>query len=111
MTELSERNQIWDTLVALFGTPTTSQQRLYGKLVKELKQIGATPEGMMESAMAIAAEWGRQTVTPTSLVKWYTRHQGLIAQLPDDPDDIRRALRFRELERQYELEALPDDTR
>lgn len=110
MSELAkQRNELWDTLVALFGAPTKSQQRLYGKVVKELREVGATPDGMIDSAMSIAAEWGRKAVTPTSLVKWYTRNQGLIAQLPDDPAEVRMAIRFNELERRYAQEGLPDD--
>ena len=97
-----ERNELWDTLVALFGTPTNSQQRLYGKIVKELRDVGATPDGMIDSAMAIAAEWGKKAVTPTSLAKWYTRNQGLIASLPDDPADVRMAIRFKAFTEQHD---------
>ncbi len=111
MSELAkQRNELWDTLVALFGTPAASQQRLYGKVVKELGEIDATPDGMIDSAMSIAAEWGRKAVTPTSLLKWYTRNQGLIAQLPDDPAEVRMAIRFNEFEKRYAQEGLLDDT-
>ena len=103
---LRERNPIWDTLTELFGAPTPSQQRLYGKVTKELRDMNATPESIIDAAMAIASEWGKKAVTPTSLAKWYTRHQSLIATLPDDPADVRMAIKFRDMERRYEQEAL-----
>lgn len=102
-----ERNEIWDTLVYLFGAPMPAQQKLYGKVAAELRETGATPETMLQATTAMATEWGRKTVTPTSLAKWHNRFTGALAGLPDDPEEAQLALRFSELKRSYE-KGLPE---
>lgn len=38
-------NPLWDVLVEVFEEPTTKSERSnFGKVVRELKEIGATPE-------------------------------------------------------------------
>jgi hypothetical protein len=97
-----EPNEIWDTLVYIFGEPMPSQNKLYGKITAELREAGATPTSMLQAATAMAIEWGRKTVTPTSLAKWHNRFTGAIAGISDDPSIAQMELRFAELKRTYE---------
>lgn len=97
-----ERNEIWDTLVYLFGEPMPAQRTLYGKVCAELREAAATPSSMLQAATRMATEWGRKTITPSSLAKWHNRFTGAVASLPDSPAEAESALRFAELQRVYE---------
>jgi hypothetical protein len=78
VSELQRRREpdpIWGTVAAIFGDPTPAMTKLYGRVVRDLKAVGATPQTIAEAATGICSEWGRKALTPTSLAKWHNRYQ------------------------------------
>jgi hypothetical protein len=68
------RNELWDALEAVFGKVVTKPERdLRGKVVKELKAAGAAPSDVAIRAERLAAEWGADKLTETSLLKHWSR--------------------------------------
>ena len=67
-----ERDEIWDTLTAIFGEPRTpSQTRLRGKHVKELKIAAATPDEIHRQSRLFTRRFENATLTEPALVKWF----------------------------------------
>ena len=85
------RNDIWDTLVVLFGEPAPTRQALYGRVTQYLYDQCATPDLIMQRATRIVTDWGPNTLTITSLEKHWSRFDGLAGQLSDS--DVRGAKR------------------
>lgn len=104
------RNPVWDELVRHFGEPTTAtEQRLRGKVVTELRDAGASPQGIAQRV----AEWDRvfprATLTTTALVKhWTTLGDAAgYAPEPEKPDEeTKRARAAAQAELEAELTRL-----
>ena len=96
MTELAKRkrNEIWDTLVELFGEPSPNRRSIYGRVCQYLTDAGATPELIRQRATRIVTDWGPETLTLTSLEKHWSRFDGLAGQITEA--DVRAAKRKRE---------------
>jgi hypothetical protein len=68
------RNPIWDTLDELFGQPVTpSAKTRRGKVCRELKQAGATPDVMRERAAAWPRHFEGATLTEMALLHHWER--------------------------------------
>lgn len=76
--ERTLRDKIWDSLADSFGAPRTrTEQAMFGKVVAELLEAGATP---LETAKACEYVHSRfDTPSPFAVVKW------LSASLNDKP--------------------------
>jgi hypothetical protein len=63
------RDEIWDALADSFGSPRTkTEQAMFGKVVAELLEAGATP---LETAKACEYVLARfDTPSPFAVVKW-----------------------------------------
>jgi hypothetical protein len=102
VSELQRRREpdpIWETMAAIFGDPTPAMTKLYGRVVRDLRAVGATPQTIAEAATGICSEWGRKALTPTSLAKWHNRYQSQLAGLSNDPEEAAMQIRIAELER------------
>lgn len=67
----TNRNSTWDQLVDIFGDPGVANRTLYGKITRQLDEWEATPETIRTAAAIIVNEWGKQYLTPASLLKHY----------------------------------------
>jgi hypothetical protein len=67
--EKTPRDEIWDALADSFGAPRTrTEQAMFGKVVAELLEAGATP---LETAQACEYVHARfDTPSPFAVVKW-----------------------------------------
>lgn len=67
--EKTPKDEIWDALAAAFGSPRTrTEQAMFGKVVGELLEAGATP---LETAKACEYVLARfDTPSPFAVVKW-----------------------------------------
>lgn len=68
------RNPIWDALVEIFGDAqkTAPERSNWGKCVKNLKAVDATPEEMRVRAARYSAKYGRDRLTPNALVSHWS---------------------------------------
>lgn len=68
-------NPHWDALVSGIGVaPTTSQERSrYGKVVRELRDLGATPDDILARCANYRARWPEMDLTPEALVNHWSR--------------------------------------
>ncbi len=96
MSELAKRNEVWDTLVELFGPPSPTRTALYGRVTKYLTNENATPELIRQRATRIVTDWGPEKLTLTSLEKHWSRFDGLAGKITQG--DAARALRATERE-------------
>jgi len=95
MTELAKRkrNEIWDTLVELFGEPSPNRRSIYGRVCHYLTEQDATPDLIRQRATRIVTDWGPETLTLTSLEKHWSRFDGLAGQITQvDAQVAKRAL-------------------
>lgn len=68
------RNEEWDGLAAVFGySAAGAEAKLWGRLVVELRALGATKPSIEEAARRYSAHMPTVTLTPTALVKHYQR--------------------------------------
>lgn len=68
------RNEQWDALEAVFGyRPKGSEAALWGRLVVQLREFGATVETVEEAARRYRADMPTVSFTPSGLVKNYQR--------------------------------------
>lgn len=68
------RNPLWDTLTHMFGPATTrSNETKRGKIVRELKAAGATPEEMLKRGKAWPRHFDTATLTETALLEHWDR--------------------------------------
>lgn len=66
-------NALWDALDALLGSPATRQERArYGRAVKELVAIGATPQQVRQRGEAARRLWRGKPYGPEALLKHWT---------------------------------------
>ena len=77
------RNELWDALVSIFGNPPASQRSNYGKVVKELHELGATAEDVQIRAVRLVDTWGAGKLTINSLLKHWARFGTDLARLTD----------------------------
>lgn len=76
------RDDVWDTLAELFGEPTTeSNRKLRGRVVRSLKQAGATGEQIRLRCAAWPHHFDA-TLTETALEKHWDRLARPPARLP-----------------------------
>jgi len=68
-------NPLWDALVEGIGiTPTTTNERSkYGKVVRELRDLGATPEEIRRRCANYMQHWPAVDLTPTALLEHWSR--------------------------------------
>lgn len=67
------RNEVWDALVDEFGDPATaSEKSMYGKVVRELKEAGATYDSVRERAKEGRRRWNGKVFSPMALSKHWT---------------------------------------
>jgi len=93
MTDLANRNPIWDTLVELFGEPAPTRRALYGRVTAYLTGVDATPDLIRQRATRIVTDWGPETLTLTSLEKHWSRFDGLAGKITrGEAERARRAL-------------------
>ncbi len=83
-------DDIWDTLVELFGAPTPPLRRMYGRVTKYLASQRATPELVRQRCAAILELWGARALTVASLEKHWTRFDGMVGSLT--PRQVEAAL-------------------
>ena len=78
MTETRPRNELWDALLEIFEYEplTGSETKLWGKIIKSLKDAGATRESMIYVAKEFRKEFPSASLTPTALEKHYSRYAG-----------------------------------
>jgi hypothetical protein len=68
------RNDQWDGLVAVFGySPSGAESSLWGKLVKQLAEFGATKPSIEEAAKRYRLDMPTVTLTPAALARHYQR--------------------------------------
>ena len=74
------RDPIWDTLMEVCGIETTaipqSARGGYNRAVKELKEVGATPDQIRNRASRWHKVYSGATLTPTALVKHWASLAG-----------------------------------
>ena len=74
------RDPIWDTLMEVCGIETTaipkSARGAYNRAVKELREVGATPEQIRNRAARWHKVYAGATLTPTALVKHWASLAG-----------------------------------
>lgn len=72
MTTERPRDELWDELVKLCGgesdTMTKSERGKYNKALKELKDVGATPDDLRTRVRVYRQRWPHISVTPMALV-------------------------------------------
>lgn len=64
------RDLTWEALLEVCGAGpgmTKSERGRYNKAVKELKEVGATPDQIRQRAQRYRNKWPNLTVTPTAL--------------------------------------------
>lgn len=67
-------NPLWDVLVEVFWPPTTKDERsLFGKVVKELREIGATPDDIRERVKQHQRTQSHWDLTPKALVTHWSQ--------------------------------------
>lgn len=68
-------NPHWDALVSGIGiAPATSQERgRYGKVVRELRGLGATPDDILARCANYRARWPDMDLTPEALMNHWSR--------------------------------------
>ena len=98
-----ERDEHWDVLVGIFGTPAENQRSLYGRVLKLVKQSDVT-EIPRRAALTIEL-WGRKAATVASLEKYWSRWDAQIGQVTDADVEAFTATQDREAM----LERLADD--
>ena len=92
-----EPNPLWDKVAERWfptGVPTGQRSRI-GKIVRDLKEMGATPELIDGAYLAHEREWPGLSVTPESLVK----HWGKLGAGAKKPRSLAQQI----------LDALPPD--
>lgn len=84
---VTEQGELWDTLMTVCGIDTDgiskSARGAYRKALSELRQMGASPDEVMERAVAYRRRWPEASLTPSALV----RHWGECStSSPVDPN-------------------------
>jgi hypothetical protein len=81
------RNPAWDGFAQVFGYSPRSggEQKLWGKLTKQLNDLSVTPETVVECARRHRLEMPGATLTPTSLAKHYERLMATSHSPPTTP--------------------------
>ena len=70
--EKSPREEVWDSLVAHFGNPRTKTERtMFGRVVKELLEAGATSEETDKACQYVLASFDNPSVN--AVPKWLSR--------------------------------------
>jgi hypothetical protein len=71
--EAKPRDVVWDALEEILGfTPRTdSERKAFGKIVRSLKNAGATPEEMQNAAKEYTKAWPHCELTLWSFEKWF----------------------------------------
>lgn len=69
-----QRDLLWEAMLTACGIPLTaaipkSARGAYNKALKDLREIGATPEAVHAHARAFAKKWPTVSLTPTALVR------------------------------------------
>lgn len=76
------RDPVWDALIEVCGvdakTIPVSKRGAYGKAVKELKGVDATPDEIRRRGANYVRRWGADKLTPSALVS----HWAEVAQAP-----------------------------
>lgn len=68
------RNEVWDALEIIFGTPTTDTNRkLRGKITASLTRAGATEDEILRRASTWPHHFPGATLTETALEKHWDR--------------------------------------
>lgn len=66
------KDDIWDCLVVHFGFPRTKTERaMFGKVVAELLEAGATPEETSTACVYVLRNFDNPSVFAT--VKWFSK--------------------------------------
>ncbi len=67
--EKTPKDEIWDALADSFGAPRTrTEQAMFGKVVGELLEAGATPQETEKACAYVLARF--DTPSPFAVVKW-----------------------------------------
>lgn len=67
--EKTPRDLIWDALAASFGSPRTkTEQAMFGKVVAELLEAGATAEETEKACAYVHSRF--EVASPFAVVKW-----------------------------------------
>jgi endonuclease III len=84
------RDEIWETLADSFGAPRTkTEQGMFGKVVAELLEAGATPEETAKACEYVHSRF--DTPSPFAVVKW------LSMSLRDKPQQVSELRQLRGL--------------
>jgi hypothetical protein len=87
--QIRKPNPIWDALEDAFGEPRTAPERSRrGKTVKELREVGASPEQVAYAVKRHRSLWPAMTVTERSIVAHWSElvhAKKQEAALPDAP--------------------------
>jgi len=69
------KDDVWDSLVAHFGNPRTKTERtMFGRVVKELLEAGATSEETDKACQYVLANFDSPSVN--AVPKWFGRANG-----------------------------------
>ena len=67
----SPKDEVWDSLVAHFGNPRTKTERtMFGRVVKELLEAGATSEETDKACQYVLANFDSPSVN--AVPKWFS---------------------------------------
>jgi len=67
------RDPLWDTLVDELGDVATKDERgIRNRALKQLREIGATPEDIRRRCHAYRVQWPKVSLTASALVKHWS---------------------------------------
>jgi hypothetical protein len=86
------RDEIWDAVmwvcrINTSGIPAGARSG-YGKVVKELKQLGATPQDIHERGAAYRIAYRDAPLTPHALIKHWAQVEGVATQPQIDKNEL-----------------------
>lgn len=87
------RDLHWEALEAAMGykPATRSERGAWNRALKELKEIGANPVDIVETARLYRTAWPEMDLTPNALAKWWNHHRAGAARPSQVLSAIRRA--------------------
>lgn len=100
-----DRNEQWDGLTDVFGySPIGAEQSLWGRLCKQLVELGATRASIASAAARYRADMPDATLTPPALVKHYQRLMARPMNGKAKPGTAEHTLQLAAAARRRELE-------
>lgn len=93
-----QRDEVWDTLVDIFGPPSPNRRTLYGRTAKFIVEAGGTRDDILDRAAKMVDLWGIKTLTVNSICDHWHRWDALAGQLSNGQvEEWRRSQRRRSI--------------